>query len=108
MAITTSLTRAGGPVKRTLCVKMKTNFRTIKWAIRVGYLLALYSALAFIVKFLPVDFWVMVSNLFSSEEEHIYYKVVVSEGSESYALITLVLGVSLIVVGKFYAAKENT
>ena len=87
---------------------MKINNRVIKWLVRVGYLLVSYSALAFAINYLPVNFWVAVSNLFSNNEEHIYYKVVASEGSEIYALVTLVLGFTLILLGKSYSSKENT
>ncbi len=87
---------------------MKINFKIIKWAVRVGYVLTSYSALVFLVNYFPVDLWAVVSNIFTSEEEHIYYKVVATEGSKSYALATLVVGVTLIITGKLYSKKENT
>lgn len=71
-------------------------------------MLVTYSAFAFIVNFLPVDFWVTVSDLFSGDDSHTYYKVVATEGSQSYALLTLILGSGLFIIGKVYAAKSNT
>lgn len=78
-----------------------------KWCVRLGGVLVVYSALAYIVNFLPVDFWVTLSNFLSGEDSHTYYKVVATEGSQSYSLATLILGVCLIIAGKMYA-KSNT
>ena len=71
-------------------------------------MLVVYSALVYLVIFLPVDFWVTLSNFFSGEDSHTYYKVVATEGSQRYALATLIIGVGLIIAGKVYASKSNT
>lgn len=75
---------------------------------KIGGVLVVYSALAYLVIFLPVDFWVTLSNFFSGEDSHTYYKIVATEGSQSYALATLILGASLIIVGKVCASKSST
>ena len=79
-----------------------------KWCVRIGVVLVVYSALVFVVDFLPVDFWVTLSNFFSGKDSHTYYKVVATEGRQSYVLATLIVGAGLIFVGKVYAAKSNT
>lgn len=87
---------------------MIINFKTIKWIVGLGYVLVIYSASTYLVNYLPVDFWVTVSNLFTSENKHVYYKLVATEGYENYALLSLLVGIALIVAGKLYARKENT
>jgi len=70
--------------------------------------LCLYSSCIYLLDYLPVNFWVMVSNLFTKNENHEYYKVVPTEGSETYGLAAIIIGVILIIIGKKYAANSNT
>ncbi|WP_444888649.1 hypothetical protein [Microbulbifer sp. JMSA008] len=79
-----------------------------KWCVRFGWIFIAYSGLAFMSNFLPVDFWITISNFFTGEDSHTYYKVVATEGGQNYVLATLILGAGLVVLGKVIAAKSKT
>ena len=78
-----------------------------KWIKIIGYVLVIYSALVLLTDFLPVDFWVSLSELFTGDK-HKYYKVVPAEGGKTYSLVALILGIVLISIGHFSSVKYNT
>ena len=60
----------------------------------------LYALAGVLVNILPVDIWGAVLEFFHHNNSKVYYKIVPAEGSKSYVLVSLLLGLVLIVYSK--------
>ncbi|MAM89517.1 MAG: hypothetical protein CME36_19630 [unclassified Hahellaceae] len=74
----------------------------------IGLILLVYAALVLASDWLPVDFWMSLSQLFSGQDRDAYYKIVEVGGRERYEVTALVLGFSLIVLAIMCRARVRT
>ena len=74
-----------------------------------GYILLTIGILSVIPMFdlLPVDVLAKIINIFSSEEEIVYFKVVPSKHGYTLNIIIITVGALFVILGKYLALKNK-
>ena len=65
------------------------------------------AVLSMLIKFLPVDTFFQIQSIFSEEEPTPYFKVVATEGSNSFIAITFIIGIALVIYVKYINRKNK-
>ena len=73
----------------------------------IGVLCLSYVGFGLIAVFLPLDVWFYILDLFIDRDPNTYYKIVPSDGSSYHILIASIVGLALIVFGKFDSSKDS-
>ena len=80
-----------------------------KWLTRIGVILTIIGILFLtpLADLLPIGLWPEILNLFSSEENHIYYKLVPTEENYLNTIIFVFLGLTALIAGKYLKLKKE-
>jgi len=79
------------------------------WLTRIGVISTIVSILLLtpLADLLPIGLWSEILDLFCSDENHIYHKLVPTEEYYLDTFVFMFLGFTAIIVGKYLKLKKN-